>query len=132
MSSHRSSATGRTPRDCSGSDVLGSDTEQSIDHGWGPRLVVFVDAADVVDVQRVLAEGLPETYEGWPVHYGWDDVRVDHHVALSTDALLAAVAEPALRHLPMVGSVDQVSDNSDVLERPKLARRLAELYRPLG
>ena len=27
-----------------GSDVLSYDTEQSVDHGWGPRLQVFVDS----------------------------------------------------------------------------------------
>ncbi len=30
-----------------GSDVLGFDTARSTDHGWGPRLQVFVDEADV-------------------------------------------------------------------------------------
>ena len=67
-----------------GSDVLGYDTEQSTDHAWGPRLVVLVDAADVAELRRVLDERLPETYGGWPVRYGWDDVRVLHHVTVST------------------------------------------------
>src|SRR5882757_8039849 len=30
-----------------GSDVLGYDTARSTDHGWGPRLNVFVDADEV-------------------------------------------------------------------------------------
>ena len=32
-----------------GSDVLGYDTERSTDHGWGPRVKVFVDDVDVGD-----------------------------------------------------------------------------------
>jgi hypothetical protein len=34
-----------------GSDVLGLDTEVSTDHGWGPRLHVFVDDANVAAVR---------------------------------------------------------------------------------
>ena len=30
-----------------GSEVLGFDTERSTDHGWGPRLQVFVAPDDV-------------------------------------------------------------------------------------
>ena len=48
------------------------------------------------------------------------------------DALLATVTDPALRGLPLIGSVDQVSDNTDLLERPTLAHRLRALYRPLS
>ncbi len=29
-----------------GSDVLGYDTIRSTDHGWGPRLVLFLDDSD--------------------------------------------------------------------------------------
>jgi hypothetical protein len=67
-----------------GSDVLGYDTATSTDHGWGPRLVVIMEAADVREVRRILDERLPETYDGWPVRYGWDQVRVHHHVTVST------------------------------------------------
>lgn len=65
-----------------GSDVLGYDTERSTDHGWGPRLQVFVDPSKVDEVRAALDEGLPETFQGWPVRYGWDDVGVRHHVAV--------------------------------------------------
>jgi len=33
-----------------GSDVLGYDTARSTDHGWGPRLLVFVDPGVSTDV----------------------------------------------------------------------------------
>ena len=62
-----------------GSDVLGFDTERSTDHGWGPRLQVFVSEGDVPAVEHALA-ALPDDYRGWPVRFGWDEVPVSHHV----------------------------------------------------
>jgi hypothetical protein len=67
-----------------GSDVLGYDTAVSTDHGWGPRLQVFVPDADVEAVRAVIDAGLPERFHGWPVRYGWDAVPVGHHVGVST------------------------------------------------
>lgn len=68
-----------------GSDVLGYDTERSTDHGWGPRLIVFLEDDDAVDgVEAHLADGLPEHFRGWPVRFGWDAVPVSHHVAVTT------------------------------------------------
>ena len=63
-----------------GSDVLGFDTARSTDHGWGPRLQVFVAEADVAAARAAVDAGLPERYRGWPVRYGWDAVPVGHHV----------------------------------------------------
>jgi hypothetical protein len=63
-----------------GSDVLGYDTERSTDHGWGPRLQVFVEPPHVEAVRRAVDEGLPESFRGWPVRYGWDDEPVRHRV----------------------------------------------------
>lgn len=65
-----------------GSDVLGHDTAVSTDHGWGPRLLVFVPADQVGPVQAAIDAGLPERFRGWPVRYGWDEVPVRHHVAV--------------------------------------------------
>jgi hypothetical protein len=56
-----------------GSDVLGYDTERSTDHGWGPHLHVFVDAAEVDAVRGRVFRGLPPEFRGWPTHFGWDD-----------------------------------------------------------
>jgi Domain of unknown function (DUF4037) len=67
-----------------GSDVLGLDTERSIDHGWGPRVQVFVDRKDVTEARRAIDAGLPAEYEGWPIAYGWDDTPVRHHVEVTT------------------------------------------------
>jgi hypothetical protein len=67
-----------------GSDVLGYDTARSTDHGWGPRLQVFV--ADPVrdDVAGAVEAALPESFRGWPVRYGWDEVPVSHHIEVAS------------------------------------------------
>ncbi len=64
----------------SGSDVLGFDTPRSTDHGWGPRLHLFVAASDVDVVRTIIDSSLPEEFHGWPVYFGWDEVAVQHHV----------------------------------------------------
>ncbi len=64
-----------------GSEILGFDTPRSTDHGWGPRVLVFI-AQDVEDVRAAVANGLPDHFEGWPTRYGWDDTPVQHHVAV--------------------------------------------------
>ena len=60
--------------------MLGYDTARSTDHGWGPHLHVFVDAADVARVRAAVDTGLPSTFRGWPTSYGWDDVAPQHWV----------------------------------------------------
>lgn len=72
-----------------GSDVLGNDTERSTDHGWGPRLQIFVEPRDVASARAAVDTGLPETFRGWPVVFGWEDpdprhtVRPRHFVEVS-------------------------------------------------
>ncbi|MGW6278505.1 DUF4037 domain-containing protein [Kribbella sp. NPDC055071] len=67
-----------------GSDVLGYDTERSMDHGWGLRAVVLVDSAEVEHVRARVDAGLPEKYDGFPIRFGWDDVEPMHHVTVTT------------------------------------------------
>src|SRR5262249_55490750 len=67
----------------SGSDVLGFDTERSTDHGWGPRLTLFVDAGDVEEIRAALGAGLPDEFRGWPTRFGWDAVPVTHRVEVA-------------------------------------------------
>jgi hypothetical protein len=67
-----------------GSDVLGFDTVVSTDHGWGPRLKLFVPDGDVAVVRNRIDSGLPARFRGWPVRYGWDEVPVSHHVQVAT------------------------------------------------
>jgi Domain of unknown function (DUF4037) len=68
-----------------GSDVLGYDTERSMDHGWGPRLLIFVDQGiDTSSLTRSLDAQLPKQYSGRPVRFGWDRVPVQHWVTVTT------------------------------------------------
>jgi hypothetical protein len=67
-----------------GSDVLGYDTERSTDHGWGPRLLVFLRDGDDVEWTARLDERLPQQFRGWPVRYGWDATPTQHWVTVTT------------------------------------------------
>ncbi|GAA3771080.1 DUF4037 domain-containing protein [Plantactinospora mayteni] len=57
----------------SGSEVLGFDTERSVDHDWGPRLTLFLSPDDLVRygerVSTLLSERLPKQVGGWPTHF---------------------------------------------------------------
>ena len=66
-----------------GSEVLGFDTERSTDHGWGPRLKVFVDAGEVAPVRDAIEAGLPDEFRGRPTRFGWDAVAVTSHVEVA-------------------------------------------------
>jgi len=53
-----------------GSDVLGFDTEMSMDHFWGPRLQIFLRDQDIPFASRIdemLRNSLPHIFEGFPV-----------------------------------------------------------------
>ena len=55
-----------------GSEVLGFDSPRSTDHNWGPRCQIFVGPADADragDITAMLADRLPETFEGWPARF---------------------------------------------------------------
>lgn len=55
-----------------GSEVLGFDTEMSVDHDWGPRLFVFLrekDAEQGDAIGNLLSQQLPETFAGYPVSF---------------------------------------------------------------
>src|SRR3954451_22797574 len=84
-----------------GSDVLGFDTARSTDHGWGPRVLVFVDEPDVPALAERIDAGLPETFRGWPGRYGWDAVPVQHPVTVTTlpEWLVALLGVDASRPL---------------------------------
>ncbi len=72
-----------------GSDVVGFDTEQSTDHGWGPRLDVFLDDdtddALIPELTRAVDDALPDTFRGYPTRFARrDDEPVRHQVAFTT------------------------------------------------
>ena len=57
-----------------GSEVLGFDTPQSMDHDWGPRLMLFLSASDHAALQteldQVLRQELPPEIHGYPTNFG--------------------------------------------------------------
>ena len=61
-----------------GSDVLGFDTPRSTDHGWGPKLELFVP--DTVDertragIVTVLSEDLPYAFHGYSTNFASPEV----------------------------------------------------------
>jgi hypothetical protein len=56
-----------------GSETLGFDTERSMDHGWGPRVILFLEDSDVdahgPAVKQALAKSLPRSFRGFPTHF---------------------------------------------------------------
>ncbi|MHA2384499.1 MAG: hypothetical protein ACXACT_18155 [Candidatus Thorarchaeota archaeon] len=60
-----------------GSDVLGYDTAQSMDHGWGPQLQIFLKDADYgslkEEIDEVLRQNLPYEIRGFPTNFGNHD-----------------------------------------------------------
>jgi hypothetical protein len=61
-----------------GSDVLGFDTARSTDHGWGPKVTLFVAEADLPRyreaIVRHLAETLPYEFLGYPTHFAEPEI----------------------------------------------------------
>jgi hypothetical protein len=83
-------AIGGVPYSCGllgwGSDVLGYDDETSVDHGWGPRLIVLVEEDDVDTTLAAIEATLPESFHGWPVRFP-DPAGVQrHYVTVTTPA----------------------------------------------
>ncbi len=56
-----------------GSDVFGFDTPVSMDHNWGPRLILFLSEQDFDECQKrldnLLRNELPYEYKGFPTNY---------------------------------------------------------------
>jgi hypothetical protein len=82
-----------------GSDVLGYDTAQSMDHDWGPRLQIFLNDSDYGalkdELDGVLRENLPYEIRGFPTNFDYhedgntrmkliEDGPVNHGVMINT------------------------------------------------
>jgi hypothetical protein len=56
-----------------GSDVMGFDTPMSMDHGWGPKLTLFLTQSDFDQYQGILddyfANHLPFEFRGFSTHF---------------------------------------------------------------
>lgn len=67
-----------------GSDVLGFDTARSMDHDWGPRLVLFLAAVDLEEwgpkLDALFLEELPRSIAGRPTGFAEfeDDPGIAH------------------------------------------------------
>jgi hypothetical protein len=65
----------------SGSEVLGFDDETSMDHGWGPRLMLFLSEEDhrqlAGQIRHILAHQLPCEFRGYPTNYSAPDPEDD-------------------------------------------------------
>ena len=62
-----------------GSEVLGFDTPQSMDHDWGPRLMLFLTEEDHPvysdEIDRLLRRELPSEIHGYPTDMARGDAR---------------------------------------------------------
>jgi hypothetical protein len=65
----------------SGSEVLGFDTEMSVDHHWGPRVMLFLTPDDFDTrkemIRSTLGKELPPTYLGYSTNFSEPD-PADH------------------------------------------------------
>jgi hypothetical protein len=74
-----------------GSDVLGYDTPRSTDHGFGPRMNIFLGSGEesFEAVVALIEARLPEAYEGFPTRFTFGGPIVEsppHQVAVTTVA----------------------------------------------
>jgi hypothetical protein len=100
-----------------GSDVLGFDTPLSRDHGWGPKVTLFLTQEDFDNyrdrVAAVLAEELPLQICGYPTNYD---------SPFSGEAGMVPVEHSPVNHWVAVTTIQDFCssylgvDNSDSLE----------------
>jgi len=62
-----------------GSEVMGFDDQMSVDHNWGPQVMLFLsdeDHARMADgLHQTLGYNLPFTFQGYPTHF--EDISDD-------------------------------------------------------
>ena len=60
-----------------GSEVLGFDTPLSMDHSWGPRVQLFLNADDLncwrIHLEQALSADLPRCFGGYSTHFATTD-----------------------------------------------------------
>ncbi|MGH2532913.1 MAG: DUF4037 domain-containing protein [Thermomicrobiales bacterium] len=87
----------------SGSEVLGYDTERSTDHGWGPRILLFLTADDVehyrAPIFDTLARQLSRRFLGYSTYF-------DESPAEPGTAVLADVEPGPINHGVTVTTVE--------------------------
>ena len=75
-----------------GSEVLGFDTEMSVDHDWGPRIQLFLPEAEasaaLPAIDAALRRKLPRTFRGYPIAFDLSrpttEGDANHRIELTT------------------------------------------------
>src|SRR5918998_584567 len=97
----------------SGSEVLGYDTARSTDHGWGPRLHLFLTPADLPVWKDRLLEAirreLPAEVAGFPT--GFRESRAEPGTMVVDTPEHAADLTGPVRHLIWVDTVENFLDH---------------------
>ncbi len=96
-----------------GSDVLGFDTERSMDHGWGPAITLFIaqdehSPALGARIRAVLSDELPFHVRGFPTR--WRDPEDGSPVLWRHGDMVMATSRP-IRHHVGVGAERNVLRN---------------------
>ncbi len=77
-----------------GSEVLEFDTEMSVDHHWGPRVMLFLNPDDFNtkkdSIKTVLGKNLPPVYRGYSTNFSAPDPE-DHGTQLLRPAAPGAI-----------------------------------------
>ncbi len=115
-----------------GSDVLGFDTLQSMDHDWSPTIIdLFLREDDCdqlkADIRRVLADELPHEFQGLPTNILTPEF--DGGMIGFIEALYSKINSEAVLNLPRhVGGIAQYVDSTDILDRINRCKQLSVLY----
>jgi len=107
----------------SGSDVLGFDTERSMDHWWGPRVTIFLRDGDDTEelraeITRMLGMELPFEIRGFPTH-----MQVEN--AATNTVYFRQTNERPINHLCQISTTRQFTSaylGINILDRPLLPR----------
>jgi hypothetical protein len=93
----------------SGSEVLGFDTPQSMDHDWGPRLQLFLAEADFTAqreaIDAVLSQELPASVAGIPTELAY----ANHSDGQPERQYAGPIRHSVTIHTPGAFFLDQIS-----------------------
>jgi len=91
-----------------GSDVLGFDTEISMDHNWGPRLILFLEEYQYYELREELDEllrlQLPVVFQGFPTNFT--------HPSTDSTQRMEAIDKNPVNHLIQITTVRRFVENS--------------------
>ena len=102
-----------------GSEVAGFDTQRSTDHDWGPRLQVFLsdDSASSAAAVTPPLDTRTSRFHDRP----YQVIGAGRFAA----ALQAAITDPQLSRLPLIGAIDQFTDSTDAAGDLRFTRACA-------